>query len=237
MDWAYQHCSIEEIRDERGRVYSENLDDYLPMCRSCHRALDIVATPEVRDALHRGGSKGIARVNERRKSEPEFAEYLRKVSRANGPLVASILHERRKSDPEFASRMLEASRKGGSTRARQIPERWRTDPEYAAKMTEVLRANGAEGRLTFSHRMETDSEFRARILSGLEKIRELGGEATRQKFKDPDFRAMMEPSRREGGRTVSRKRRSCLDCRKVLPPGPMGMHLRGSGHSGYEDVS
>lgn len=40
-DWAYQHNSLEEVYDEKsGRPYSENPDDYLPMCRSCHFKLD-----------------------------------------------------------------------------------------------------------------------------------------------------------------------------------------------------
>jgi hypothetical protein len=39
LQWAYQHTGDPELTDLRG-PYSENLNDYKPMCRSCHAVLD-----------------------------------------------------------------------------------------------------------------------------------------------------------------------------------------------------
>lgn len=38
-DWALQPTN-EELTDEQGRQYSDNVEDYAPMCRSCHKTLD-----------------------------------------------------------------------------------------------------------------------------------------------------------------------------------------------------
>lgn len=40
-DWAYQHMADDPLIDDIGRPYSDDLDDYAPMCRACHRALDM----------------------------------------------------------------------------------------------------------------------------------------------------------------------------------------------------
>jgi hypothetical protein len=40
-DWAYQHSATEPLIDDLGRPYSDNTDDYAPMCRPCHRAFDL----------------------------------------------------------------------------------------------------------------------------------------------------------------------------------------------------
>ena len=42
FQWAYQYTGDPEYRDpEGGFPFSENLDDYAPMCRSCHARLDM----------------------------------------------------------------------------------------------------------------------------------------------------------------------------------------------------
>lgn len=56
--WAYQHTSTDERFDERGKVFSLNPEDYLPMCLPCHRKLDgasCLTPPDVRyiRSLHR----------------------------------------------------------------------------------------------------------------------------------------------------------------------------------------
>lgn len=43
-DWAYNHDEPDPnaITDHRGRVYSNDPSFYVPMCRPCHRAFDIL---------------------------------------------------------------------------------------------------------------------------------------------------------------------------------------------------
>jgi len=71
-DWAYQGTTGEEkIEKYNGRKYSENLGDYLPMCRSCHLKLDIddrrtAWSPEALERYRAGVKKG-ATVNARRR--------------------------------------------------------------------------------------------------------------------------------------------------------------------------
>lgn len=46
-DWAYQYTAGEkEQKSETGSPYSDDLDHYAPMCRSCHRSFDIKNDPE-----------------------------------------------------------------------------------------------------------------------------------------------------------------------------------------------
>lgn len=40
FEWAYQHTAVNPLIDGNGFVYSEDLEDYAPMCRRCHRTLD-----------------------------------------------------------------------------------------------------------------------------------------------------------------------------------------------------
>lgn len=45
--WAYQHTAgTEEKVGDDGLVFSENADDYAPMCRSCHVGFDIQMNPD-----------------------------------------------------------------------------------------------------------------------------------------------------------------------------------------------
>lgn len=39
-DWAYLHTDPEPLVDERGRPFSDDVDRYAPMCRSCHKTFD-----------------------------------------------------------------------------------------------------------------------------------------------------------------------------------------------------
>jgi len=40
----------------------------------------------------------------------------------------------------------------------------------------------------------------------------------------------------KNGKKSSLLRRECVDCGKICPPASMGMHLKGTGHSGYLDL-
>lgn len=52
VHWAWQHTGI-ELTDNRGRTFSENIADFLPMCRSCHFKLDIAQSPKKAAAMAR----------------------------------------------------------------------------------------------------------------------------------------------------------------------------------------
>lgn len=55
-DWAYQYSSADEQVDAFGQRWSENLDDYAPMCRRCHVNFDRRVDPAMAervDAKHR----------------------------------------------------------------------------------------------------------------------------------------------------------------------------------------
>lgn len=43
-DWAYNHNEPDPraVTDHKGRVYSDDPSFYVPMCRPCHRALDVL---------------------------------------------------------------------------------------------------------------------------------------------------------------------------------------------------
>lgn len=47
--WAYNHAAAEELFDE-GMPYSANLNDYVPMCVSCHKEFDLGRIAEARSA-------------------------------------------------------------------------------------------------------------------------------------------------------------------------------------------
>jgi hypothetical protein len=49
-DWAYLHTG-EQLVSPSGQTYSENFDDYAPMCRSCHRRFDMARNPIWRNKL------------------------------------------------------------------------------------------------------------------------------------------------------------------------------------------
>lgn len=109
-DWAYQFTG-ETIREADGsRPYSNNPDDYVAMCRSCHIQFDTEHDPEYAERRRTGNVDGRAKVNaalaERRKTDPVFVERMNKVLRANNESMV----KRRKTDPQFAEKMQEVTR-------------------------------------------------------------------------------------------------------------------------------
>ena len=119
LDWAYQYTAgAKELVSTTGRRYSNDLDDYAPMCRRCHSRFDREKDLEMAE-----------RVRESARSTP------REVRVAAGEAFARRLRE----DPEFAAEMKvihgRATRLGGAATARKFRE----DPEFQAKHTERLR--------------------------------------------------------------------------------------------------
>lgn len=59
--WAYQHSAENELTSSDGWAYSESVEDYRAMCRSCHRILDQeMMTDEQREALRLAQSGAIS---------------------------------------------------------------------------------------------------------------------------------------------------------------------------------
>lgn len=61
-DWAYQYTAGDkEQKSETGSPYSDDLNHYAPMCRSCHRSFDIQNDPERHVSLNfqPGGQRAI----------------------------------------------------------------------------------------------------------------------------------------------------------------------------------
>lgn len=48
--WAYSHQSPKELTSREGWPYSENVEDYEPLCMKCHRARDMARwSPQLRE--------------------------------------------------------------------------------------------------------------------------------------------------------------------------------------------
>ena len=118
LDWAYQYSAGSSELVLEGRRYSSNLDDYAPMCRSCHSAFD-------------------------RQQDIEMAERVRSqasaVPREKRVAAGNAFAARLKSDPEFAAEMKvlrdRSTRMGGAATAKKFRE----DPEYRLTHANRLR--------------------------------------------------------------------------------------------------
>lgn len=107
FEWAYQHTG-NILVDERGREFSRNLEDYAPMCRSCHRLLDEKHHP---GSLGERGKKGL-----RTRASQGYSEQHRKAARANlekARAVAAV-------DPQQREKASRAGRLGGLARAEKM---------------------------------------------------------------------------------------------------------------------
>lgn len=83
--WAYMYTAGEdELTAPDGGQYSENFDDYSPMCISCHRNFDYENSEAVREAYRKRGALGGLALEQRRQADPELAERLRKIRSENG---------------------------------------------------------------------------------------------------------------------------------------------------------
>lgn len=75
--WAYQRAEATQFYE--GFPYSEDLSDYEPMCRSCHRKMDIAKLPEAQrkafdEASRQNIAKGRAAID---RTDPVWLEQMR----------------------------------------------------------------------------------------------------------------------------------------------------------------
>ena len=118
-DWAYQYPKgSQELVDASGQRFSESMEDYATMCRTCHVAFDAEKDPA-------------------QKLRRDVAS--RSVDRATRKRAGDAFAERLKTDPEFSQEMKvvrdRATRLGGAATA----ERFRDDPEFREERSASLR--------------------------------------------------------------------------------------------------
>lgn len=104
-DWAYQHTCETPLVNDLGREYSENPDDYAPMCRGCHQKLDYA----------HGAFRGWKTVWAKR--DPEFLKRHAEGARRNGVKARSALREMFDDPVEGArirARQSEGAKRGGA---------------------------------------------------------------------------------------------------------------------------
>lgn len=80
-EWAYLHTAgDEEVTDEAGRAYSENLEFYTPLCKPCHRRFDskrMWENPQTRAALAAASATNLTAWRERVARDPQAAQRMR----------------------------------------------------------------------------------------------------------------------------------------------------------------
>lgn len=104
-DWAYQPNPANEKTDGyTGRSYSEDLEDYAPMCRPCHLNLDSAlragktggTTPEAKARHRAGAAKGNQAHARRMESDPGYAARTTEILRQNGRTAGAKGRNRRR---------------------------------------------------------------------------------------------------------------------------------------------
>jgi hypothetical protein len=98
-DWAYQHTG-QPLQAENGRLYSDDLSDYAPMCRRCHVNLDHKHDPDWLEGL-RNHMKEVG-------SRPKLPEQVSSAGKRGGIAAYAL--------PETQARV-------AATRARNHTER------------------------------------------------------------------------------------------------------------------
>ena len=112
-DWAYQHTSESPLETETGRLYSDSVEDYEPMCRGCHQKFDNA----------RGAFRGWKTVWAKR--DPEYLVRHGKAIRRNGVKARAALAEKLNDPVEGArirARQSEGARRGGCSQKRRCLE-------------------------------------------------------------------------------------------------------------------
>ena len=115
-EWAYQYTAgNQELRTPEGTgPHSLNLDDYVAMCRPCHRAFDIKNDEELVRRMKEGGSRGGAARAARMQVDFEFGEKMRDALERG----RSVAAERFRTDPELKERTRQAQSRAANTRRR-----------------------------------------------------------------------------------------------------------------------
>ena len=160
--WCYQYSAGDSVLfSPTGAPYSEDFEDYAPMCRRCHKAFDMSMEPRLIEAVRINGLGAARRNNERAKADPEWsAERARRMQES--------IRKRREADPEFAEQYREAKSRAGKlggypsgkpwTEARRVAhaqmtadsrDRWKAGASKGGHTTKKVRRMCAEcGRIS-----------------------------------------------------------------------------------------
>lgn len=114
-DWAFQHTGAALRDPATGRWYSEDPDDYSPMCRSCHFKLDtphshaeFLRMKEDSEHLSRAGKNRAASYWGRYSKDADLRERHAAGARANGVAAREALAKKHREDPELRKRQTAA---------------------------------------------------------------------------------------------------------------------------------
>jgi hypothetical protein len=99
LDWALQYQHPERIVWEKPKPYSEDLDDYAPMCRGCHFVLDLAVSVRDKDLLDAARRENLALAREamRKKfdADPVYKKTVSAIRQQNAAVARKSLRLRR----------------------------------------------------------------------------------------------------------------------------------------------
>lgn len=130
VDWAYQYNGDPELYDPKGRPYSEDIGCYAPMCRGCHRRLDVSTDPRLVGRYRELGRKQVQYLAGLRESDPDFAAKMKEVGQKLGAHQLKL----RQENPVYDIRMREIGKRNIRAALQSTKDRM-SDPEFAAKVS------------------------------------------------------------------------------------------------------
>lgn len=127
-------------------------------------------------------------------------------------------HDPRFREPERMEALREHARRMGSDNKRRYVD----NPEYAARLDSVM----ADARDKKDRLLKEDPEFAARFAANARTAQAV---MVKKRKEDPEFAEHMSS-------WVRRRNRQCSDCGMVSNSTGMGIHLKHSGHSGWDEI-
>lgn len=153
VDWAYQHTSPAPYINPQGYLYSEDPGDYRPMCRACHRDLDentlrpenpILVTRSSPDRVREAGRRNTAKLQERRRTDPDLDARLSAASRATIGKAQAAHLQKLEDDPEYRARRSRISSAGAAALRARREEDPELDERIRAAQRETCRKVGTQ---------------------------------------------------------------------------------------------
>lgn len=118
-------------------------------------------------------------------------------------------------DLEMDPRVRDALSEGGKKTIRVMLEKRKQNPSWLASRKKPRKPVAAARR---------------------EEMSRVASERLRKQWEDPEFAEKMKTASSVNGKIQGSRRRQCVECGRILPPGPMGSHQKASGHAGVTDL-
>jgi hypothetical protein len=157
-DWAYQYTAGDaELVNEKGTRYSENFEDYAPMCRRCHFTFDSAADPVI------GATRGLANVHGRvavaelRRRDPVFDEMMREAATVSLAKARQAIEDRRASDPSYDAFIRENRSAAGKKAVEVLKAKRAQDPALHQAFVERCRRQGRARRRCTTCNVESNA--------------------------------------------------------------------------------